>query len=68
LTLRNSPTIIINKGNLYCEPVVLEGGTVGYAIIEGAQFKAWPKDKSTYYVELTEISSKENTKSSGEGG
>ena len=53
---------------LRCEPIVLEGETVGYAIIEGAQFKAWLKDKSTYYVELTEISSRLSTKDSGEGG
>ncbi len=57
-----------NAGSLRGEPIVVEGGTVGSAIIGGAQFKAWLKDKNTYYVELTEISSKASTKGSGDGG
>ena len=58
----------LDPANLRCEPIVLEGGTVGYAIIGGAQFKAWLKDQSTYYVELTEISSRMSAKGSEEGG
>lgn len=64
----NLSLVNLDPVNLRCEPIVLEGGTVGYAIVGGAQFKAWPKDKSAYYVELTEISSKSSTKGSGEGG
>jgi hypothetical protein len=64
----NLSLLNLNPVNLRCEPIVLEGETVGYAIIGGAQFKAWLKDESTYYVELTEISSRISTKGSGEGG
>jgi hypothetical protein len=64
----NLDLINSNAGNLRCEPIVVEGGTVGYAIIGGAQFKAWLKDKSAYYVGLTEISSKASTKGNGDGG
>jgi hypothetical protein len=64
----NLSLVNLDPVNLRCEPIVLEGGTAGYAIIGGAQFKAWPKDKGTYYVELTEISSRISTKGSGEGG
>jgi hypothetical protein len=63
----NLNLVNLDPANLRCEPIVLEGGIVGYAIIGGAQFKAWLKDESTYYVELTEISSRISTKGSGEG-
>ncbi len=64
----NLSLLNLDPVNLRCEPIVLEGGTVGYAIIGGAQFKAWLKDENTYYVELTEISSRISTKGSGGGG
>jgi hypothetical protein len=59
--------INLDPANLRCEPIVLEGTTVGYAIIGGAQYRAWLKDGSTYYVELTEISSRISMNSSEEG-